>query len=47
MQTMSEKYATQINEFMDKVKAKNGHESEFLQAVQEVAEAMHIRLPRR
>lgn len=40
MQTMSEKYATQINEFMNKVKAKNGHEPEFLQAVEEVAEAI-------
>ena len=37
---MSEKYGAQINDFMDKVKAKNGHESEFLQAVEEVAEAI-------
>lgn len=37
---MSEKYGAQINEFMDKVKAKNGHETEFLQAVEEVAEAI-------
>ncbi|MBD3638431.1 MAG: NADP-specific glutamate dehydrogenase [Crocinitomicaceae bacterium] len=37
---MSEKYATQISEFMDTVKAKNGHEPEFLQAVEEVAEAI-------
>ncbi|UKN03325.1 NADP-specific glutamate dehydrogenase [Paracrocinitomix mangrovi] len=37
---MSEKYAAQINEFMEKVKAKNGHETEFLQAVTEVAEAI-------
>ncbi|MCB9224318.1 MAG: NADP-specific glutamate dehydrogenase [Crocinitomicaceae bacterium] len=37
---MSEKYASQINAFMETVKAKNGHESEFLQAVQEVAEAI-------
>jgi glutamate dehydrogenase (NADP+) len=40
MQTMSEEYATQINEFMENVKAKNGHEPEFLQAVTEVAEAI-------
>jgi len=37
---MSETYTAQINEFMEKVKAKNGHESEFLQAVEEVAEAI-------
>lgn len=37
---MSEKYRAQIDEFMDKVKAKNGHETEFLQAVEEVAEAI-------
>ena len=40
MQTMSDKYGTQINEFMETVKAKNGHEPEFLQAVTEVAEAI-------
>ncbi len=33
-------YQAQIDAFMDGVKAKNGHESEFLQAVQEVAEAI-------
>jgi glutamate dehydrogenase (NADP+) len=33
-------YQAQIDAFMDKVKAKNGHEAEFLQAVQEVAEAV-------
>jgi glutamate dehydrogenase (NADP+) len=37
---MSAKYKAQIDEFMKKVKAKNGHEPEFLQAVQEVAEAV-------
>ena len=37
---MSEKYSAQINEFMDKVKIQNGHETEFLQAVEEVAEAV-------
>ncbi|MCH2225825.1 MAG: glutamate dehydrogenase, partial [Crocinitomicaceae bacterium] len=37
---MSEKFGAQINEFMEKVKAKNGHETEFLQAVVEVAEAI-------
>lgn len=37
---MSEKYSAQINEFMDKVKILNGHETEFLQAVEEVAEAV-------
>ena len=37
---MSEKYAAQINEFMDKVKEQNGHEAEFLQAVEEVAEVI-------
>ncbi|MCB9188392.1 MAG: NADP-specific glutamate dehydrogenase [Flavobacteriales bacterium] len=34
------KYQAQIDAFMDKVRAKNGHETEFLQAVQEVAEAV-------
>lgn len=33
-------YQAQIDAFMDKVRAKNGHEAEFLQAVQEVAEAV-------
>ena len=37
---MSEKYSAQINEFIDKVKIQNGHETEFLQAVEEVAEAV-------
>ena len=37
---MSVKYKAQIDEFMNKVKAKNGHEPEFLQAVHEVAEAV-------
>ena len=37
---MSSKYQSEINEFMDRVKAKNGHEPEFLQAVHEVAEAV-------
>jgi glutamate dehydrogenase (NADP+) len=34
------KYQAQIDAFMDKVKAKNGHETEFLQAVHEVAEVV-------
>ncbi len=33
-------YQTQIDRFMQSVAAKNGHESEFLQAVQEVAETV-------
>ena len=37
---MSEKYSAQINEFMEKVKIQNGHETEFLQAVEEVAEVI-------
>ena len=37
---MSNKYQSQIDAFMDKVKASNGHETEFLQAVLEVAEAV-------
>lgn len=37
---MSTKYQAEINAFMDRVKAKNGHEPEFLQAVHEVAEAV-------
>ncbi len=37
---MSNKYKAQIDAFMQKVKASNGHEKEFLQAVQEVAEAV-------
>jgi glutamate dehydrogenase (NADP+) len=34
------KHQVEIDAFMDKVKAKNGHEIEFLQAVHEVAEAV-------
>lgn len=37
---MSNKYQAQIESFMDGVKAKNPHEPEFLQAVEEVAEAV-------
>ena len=37
---MSNMYQKQIEEFMIAVKAKNSHESEFLQAVHEVAEAV-------
>lgn len=37
---MSNKYQAQIDAFMDKVKSSNGHETEFLQAVLEVAEAV-------
>ncbi len=37
---MSNKYQAQIDAFMEKVKATNGHEPEFLQAVHEVAEAV-------
>ncbi len=37
---MSHKYQAEIDAFMERVKAKNGHESEFIQAVQEVAEAV-------
>ena len=37
---MSNKFQAQIDEFMSGVKAKNGHETEFLQAVEEVAEAI-------
>jgi glutamate dehydrogenase (NADP+) len=37
---MSKKYQAQIDEFMARVKASNGHEAEFLQAVEEVAEAV-------
>jgi glutamate dehydrogenase (NADP+) len=33
-------YQTQIDAFMESVKARNGHEPEFLQAVEEVAEAV-------
>ena len=37
---MSSNYHNEINAFMEAVKAKNGNEAEFLQAVQEVAEAV-------
>ena len=37
---MSSKYQKQIDAFMDSVRAKQAHETEFLQAVQEVAEAI-------
>ena len=37
---MSSKYQVEIDTFMDRVKAKNGGEPEFIQAVQEVAEAV-------
>ena len=33
-------YQSQIDAFMESVKARNGHEPEFLQAVEEVAEAV-------
>ncbi len=37
---MSNKYHGEIEAFMDRVRAKNSHEPEFLQAVQEVAETV-------
>jgi len=37
---MSNKYQAEIDAFMESVKAKNGHEPEFIQAVHEVAEAV-------
>ncbi|MBT6439870.1 MAG: NADP-specific glutamate dehydrogenase, partial [Flavobacteriales bacterium] len=37
---MANQYQAQIDEFMANVKAKNGHETEFLQAVEEVAETV-------
>jgi glutamate dehydrogenase (NADP+) len=37
---MANQFQAQIDEFMAKVKASNGHETEFLQAVEEVAEAI-------
>lgn len=37
---MSNKYQAEIDAFMARVEAKNGHEPEFLQAVHEVAEAV-------
>jgi glutamate dehydrogenase (NADP+) len=37
---MSNKFHAEIESFMDRVRSKNGHEPEFLQAVQEVAETV-------
>lgn len=37
---MNKKYEAQINEFMESIKVRNGHEPEFLQAVKEVAETV-------
>ena len=37
---MSNKFHAEIESFMSRVKEKNGHEPEFLQAVQEVAETV-------
>ncbi|MGB1032218.1 MAG: NADP-specific glutamate dehydrogenase, partial [Flavobacteriales bacterium] len=37
---MSQQHQAEITAFMDRVKATHGHESEFLQAVEEVAEAV-------
>ena len=37
---MSEKFQSTIDSFMERVSSKNSHEKEFLQAVQEVAEAV-------
>ena len=37
---MSNNHHAEIEEFMNRVRSKNGHEPEFLQAVQEVAEAV-------
>jgi glutamate dehydrogenase (NADP+) len=37
---MASKYQVEIDAFMEKVKASNGHEKEFIQAVHEVAEAV-------
>jgi len=37
---MSDKFQSEIDTFMERVSAKNNHEPEFLQAVQEVAEAV-------
>ena len=37
---MAQKYAAQIDAFMEKVRAKNPNEPEFLQAVHEVAESV-------
>jgi len=40
MSIMSDKFQSEIDAFMERVSAKNNHEPEFLQAVQEVAEAV-------
>ena len=40
LKSMSNKYHSEIEAFMQVVKNKNGHEAEFIQAVQEVAEAV-------
>jgi len=40
MSIMSDKFHSEIDAFMERVSAKNNHEPEFLQAVQEVAEAV-------
>ena len=37
---MSDNFHSEIESFMERVSAKNGHEPEFLQAVQEVAETV-------
>lgn len=37
---MSHQFQDQIDAFMEKIKERNGHETEFLQAVEEVAEAV-------
>ena len=37
---MSNKFHAEIEAFMSRVKEKNGHEPEFIQAVQEVAETV-------
>ena len=39
-QTVETPFQAEIDAFMEKVKAQNGHEPEFLQAVHEVAEAI-------
>jgi glutamate dehydrogenase (NADP+) len=39
-QAVASPFQAEIDAFMDQVKAKNGHEAEFLQAVHEVAEAV-------
>ncbi|MBD79250.1 MAG: NADP-specific glutamate dehydrogenase [Crocinitomicaceae bacterium] len=37
---VNKKYEAQINEFMESIKVRNGHQPEFLQAVKEVAETV-------